>query len=117
MLVKVATAVDGIMSVSSEDTKIYKGLPSRKTCDELCMIQGMGAYFIMLFLMKIWMCDLQLKFHHLSMLNSLRPSDAYMHHKRTIIGAENGLSPGRRQAIIWNNVGMLSTEPLLTVKF
>ena len=26
----------------------------------------------------------------------------------TIIGSDNGLSPGRRQAIIWNNAGILS---------
>ena len=30
----------------------------------------------------------------------------------TIIGSDNGLSPGRRQAIIWNNVGLLLIEPL-----
>ena len=27
--------------------------------------------------------------------------------KLTIIGSDNGLSPGRRQAIIWTNAGML----------
>ena len=27
--------------------------------------------------------------------------------KLTIIGSDNGLSPGRRQAIIWNNAGIL----------
>ena len=27
--------------------------------------------------------------------------------KTTIIGSDNGLSPGRRQAIIWNNARML----------
>ena len=27
--------------------------------------------------------------------------------KQTIIGSDNGLSPGRRQAIIWTNAGML----------
>ena len=27
--------------------------------------------------------------------------------KQTIIGSDNGLSPGRRQAIIWTNVGIL----------
>ena len=38
-------------------------------------------------------------------LNSLsRPSDA---RKIIIIGLDNGLSPGRRQAIIWTNAGML----------
>ena len=34
------------------------------------------------------------------LLNSLRPSDAYMRQKLTIIGSDNGLSPGRRQVII-----------------
>ena len=31
-----------------------------------------------------------------------------------IIGSDNGLSPGRRQAIIWNNTGLLLIEPLGT---
>ena len=30
----------------------------------------------------------------------------------TIIGSDNGLSPGRRQAIIWTNAGILSIGPL-----
>ena len=34
--------------------------------------------------------------------------------KLTIIGSDNGLSLGRRQAIIWTNVGILLTEPLGT---
>ena len=34
--------------------------------------------------------------------------------KLTIIGSENGLSPGRRQAIIWSNAGILLIEPLGT---
>ena len=32
--------------------------------------------------------------------------------KQAIIGLDNGLSLGRRQAIIWTNAGILSTEPL-----
>ena len=32
----------------------------------------------------------------------------------TIIGADNGLSPGRRQAITWTNVGILLIGPLGT---
>ena len=32
----------------------------------------------------------------------------------TIIGSDNGLSPGRCQAIIWNNAGLLLIEPLGT---
>ena len=34
--------------------------------------------------------------------------------KLTIIGSANGLSPGRRQAIIWTNAGILLIEPLGT---
>ena len=32
----------------------------------------------------------------------------------TIIGSDNGLSPGQRQAIIWNNTGILLFGPLGT---
>ena len=34
--------------------------------------------------------------------------------KLIIIGSENGLSPDRRQAIIWTNAGLLSIRPLRT---
>ena len=34
--------------------------------------------------------------------------------KLNIIGSDNGLSPGRRQAIIWTNVRILSIRPLAT---
>ena len=32
--------------------------------------------------------------------------------KLIIIGSDNGLSPDRRQAIIWTNAGLLSIGPL-----
>ena len=34
--------------------------------------------------------------------------------KLTVIGSDNGLSPGRRQAIIWTNAGILLIRPLGT---
>ena len=34
--------------------------------------------------------------------------------KLTIIGSDNGLSPGRHQAIIWTNAAILSIRPLGT---
>ena len=34
--------------------------------------------------------------------------------KPTMIGSDNGLSPGRRQAIIWTNAGILLIGPLGT---
>ena len=46
------------------------------------------------------------------LINSLRPSDAYICiSKFTIIGSDNGLSPDRRQAIIWTNAGILLIRP------
>ena len=41
------------------------------------------------------------------------PSDAYMR-QLTVIGSDNGLSPPRRQAIIWTNAGILLIQPLGT---
>ena len=43
----------------------------------------------------------------LQWVNSLRPSEHICVSKLTIIGSDNGLSPGRRQAIIWTNAGIL----------
>ena len=49
------------------------------------------------------------------LINSLRPSDAYIWvNNLAIIGLHNGLSPGRRQAIIWINAGILLIGPLET---
>ena len=50
-----------------------------------------------------------------SFINSLGLSDAYIWvGKMTIIGSDNGLLPGRRQAIIWNSGGILLIGPLGT---
>ena len=32
----------------------------------------------------------------------------------TTIGSDNGLSPGRRQAIVWTNAGILLIEACIT---
>ena len=48
-------------------------------------------------------------------INTLRLSDAYIcGSKLTIIGSDDDLSPGRRQAIIWTNAGMLLIRTLGT---
>ena len=49
---------------------------------------------------------------HCGLVNSLRPHICVG--KLTIIGPDNGLSPGRRQAIIWTNAGILLIGPLGT---
>ena len=56
------------------------------------------------------LCDLSLKVSYL-----LTHWGRVMHicvSKLTIIGSDNGLSPGQRQAIIWTNAGLLLTRPL-----
>ena len=48
-------------------------------------------------------------------VNSLKPSDAYICiRKLIIIGSDNGLPSGRRQANIWTNPGILLIGPLGT---
>ena len=42
------------------------------------------------------------------------PSEALCISKLTMIGSDNGLLPGRRQAIIWTNAGILLIGPLGT---
>ena len=42
-----------------------------------------------------------------TLFNSLRPSDHICVTKLTIIGSDNGLSPGRRRPIVWTNAGIL----------
>ena len=50
-----------------------------------------------------------------AVFNSLGPSDAFICvSKLNIIGSDNGLSPTRRQAIIWTNAGILLIRPLQT---
>ena len=46
-------------------------------------------------------------------INSLRPSDVqvYTSVNSAIIASDNGLSPVRPQAIIWNNAAILSIKP------
>ena len=46
--------------------------------------------------------------------NSLRPGDNICISRLTTIGLDNGLSPGRRQSIIWTNAGILLIRPLGT---
>ena len=59
----------------------------------------------------IW---LKLNFVPVISIKSWRLSDAYMRLWSYHIGSDNGLSPGRRQAIIWTNAGMLLNGPLGT---
>ena len=47
-------------------------------------------------------------------LNPSPPSAAYASVNWINIGADNGLSPGRRQRTIWTKTGLLLIEPLGT---
>ena len=67
--------------------------------------------------MRILLCyELKTK-HHILWQNKLthwgRVTHIYVS-ELPIIGSDNGLSPGRRQAIIWTNAGILLVGPLGT---
>ena len=66
----------------------------------------------------IWKCRLQKKMVILSQTQWVLTHWSRVTHicvsKLTIIGSDNGLSPGRRHAIIWTNTGILFIEPLGT---
>ena len=65
---------------------------------------------------KLYM-DATYKFSIISNLNKLTHRCRVTHicvSNLTIIGSDNGLSPGRRQAIIWTNDGILLVGPLGT---
>ena len=65
----------------------------------------------------IWKCG-QPDGSHCSFFNVLTHWGRVTHicvGKLTIIGSDNGLLPGRRQAIIWTNAGILLIEPLGTI--
>ena len=76
-------------------------------CDVFVWI---SLLFILMYWIFLWKHEYVLAFYtnqrwddaHVD--DSLRPSDAYM---CIIITSDNGLSPGRRQAIIWTNAGLL----------
>ena len=60
------------------------------------------------------MCDFWLKFHRSLFLTHWGRVTHICVSKLTIIGSDNGLSPGRRQAIIWTNAGILLIRTLRT---
>ena len=64
----------------------------------------------------MWYSSVQENLYAVWYVNSFKPSE-YIHicvSNLTIIGSNNGLSPGRCQVIIWTNDRMLLTEPLGT---
>ena len=96
----------------SRQPRVFRRLTSLVTF----MFNKLASWTLHLLMLKDlqWMvCCLMMPSHHLHQcwLNSLRPSDTYMR-QLTIIGSDNGLSPGRRQAIIWNNAVILLMGPL-----
>ena len=73
--------------------------------------------------LKISMLDISLKIINLILQPHLPGNNELTHwgrvthicvSKLTIIGSDNGLSPGRRQAIIWTNAGILLIRTLGT---
>ena len=61
----------------------------------------------------IWKCDVIFKISKIWLTHWGRVTHICVG-KLTIIGSDNGLSPGRRQAIIWTNAGILLIGPFGT---
>ena len=61
-----------------------------------------------MFVWHLWAIDINVYLTHWGRVTHICVS------KLTIIGPDNGLSPGRRQAIIWTNAGILLIGPLGT---
>ena len=87
---------------------IKKSNNSIKLCYFIKYITSVADDVDMTWSLHILGCHkITLRCHTKKNFNSLRPSDAYMFCKLTIIGSDNGLSPRRHQAIIWTNAGIL----------
>ena len=90
------------------------GLSSMRYSGTHLITLSLDILFIML-IKNTSGCYILVNFIKYQCVNSLRPSDAYICvSKLTIICSDNGLSPGRRQAIIWTNAWILLIEPLGT---
>ena len=64
---------------------------------------------------KMWNLSWIVPFSWCCAINTLRPSDAYIFvGNLATIGSDNGLSPGRHQAITWTNAGILLIGPSWT---
>ena len=64
---------------------------------------------------KMWNLSWIVPFSWCWAINTLRPSDAYIFvGNLATSGSDNGLSPGRHQAITWTNAGILLIGPLWT---
>ena len=73
-----------------------------------CVANSWYFFFPILYCMHIYYITSGSCFWFISQwLNSLRPSDRICGGNLTIIGSDSGLSPGRCQAIIWTNAGIL----------
>ena len=65
------------------------------------------------FNLVVTVCDSYIGMCHQALTHWGRVTHIYVG-KLIIIGSDNGLSPDRRQAIIWTNAGLLSIGPLRT---
>ena len=121
---RIGDQIVGIRNVTTSDSCQYRIVHFNI---QSCEILPWFYLFIWLFHLCVCVCVVELPF--LTIDNEVHPRDmgnidqCLTHWGRvthicvselTIIGSDNGLSPGRRQAIIWTNAGILLIEPLGT---
>ena len=75
---------------------------------------SLSGWYNMKSLVQKWLGTQQAPSHYINSLTHWGHVTHICVGKLTILGSDNGLSPGRRQAIIWTNAGILLIGPLGT---
>ena len=75
----------------------------------LKIIQSHGNFLRLIIICPLRIWDFEFKVIDKSAPHVLRPRNAHM--RQYIIASDNGLSPGRRQVIIWTIAGILLNRP------
>ena len=92
-------------------TLILHSIPGCKTCESVCLFWNVTKLLLLKSIARIYW---QGQYWVIHMLTHWGRVPHLCVSKLTIIGSGNGLSPGRRQTIIWSNVGIILTGPLGT---
>ena len=94
-----------LLALCEGNTSITGGFPSQMASNAENLSKSLHHHTMVL---KSWFSNYMAVLTHWGWVTHICVS------KLNIIGSDNGLSPGRRQAIIWTNDGILLIGPLRT---
>ena len=99
-----------VLRIRMQWPRVIQRIKKRNCCVKTTWLR---LKYIM-WLLGQWLNEVIIIRHHYVQLCLLAHWGRVCISKLTIIGSDNGLSPGRRQAIIWTNAGILLIWPLGT---